>query len=518
MPLPALASPGVYIEELQSNVHPVVGVATSITAFIGRALRGPSDQPTSISSFADFGRTYGGLWVDAPLGYAVQQFFLNGGTQALIVRAQHKAAASKLALGANMVLIAANEGSWGDALAARVDYQTKDTSNSSLFNLFVKDTGTGVLESFRNVSIDASDPRYVKHVLEQMSQLVRVNSAPPLVRPAETTAAPADKDPYSAAGNAYVVAAGDKGSDGDPLKDDDVSSAAVQTAGQGIWLLEKADLFNLLCLPPPTRDTDWKQTTWDAAVAYAKGRRAFVIVDSPSDWSKATDATSGITSLVTHSDSAAIYYPRVLLADPLKENRLDTFAACGVVAGIYARTDAQRGVWKAPAGIDAAMLGVSGLSLGGQPGIVTDSDNGALNPRGINCLRNFPVAGNVVWGARTLDGADQLSSQWKYIPVRRLAYFMEESLYRSTQWVVFEPNDEPLWSQIRLNIGAFMQTLFQQGAFEGTTPSEAYFVQCDASTTTQTDIDNGIVNIIVGFAPLKPAEFVVIQIQQIAPQ
>jgi len=139
-----------------------------------------------------------------------------------------------------------------------------------------------------------------------------------------------------------------------------------------------------------------------------------------------------------------------------------------------------------------------------------------LNPLGINCLRTFPVYGTVVWGARTIDGNDQRGSEWKYVPVRRMALFLEESLYRGTQWVVFEPNDEPLWAQIRLNIGAFLQGLFRQGAFQGKSAKEAYFVKCDRETTTQADINLGIVNILVGFAPLKPAEFVVLKIQQIA--
>jgi hypothetical protein len=182
------------------------------------------------------------------------------------------------------------------------------------------------------------------------------------------------------------------------------------------------------------------------------------------------------------------------------------------VAGVFARTDATRGVWKAPAGQDAGLIGVPQLSVP-----LTDDENGELNPLGINCLRAFPVIGRVVWGARTLDGADRLASEWKYVPVRRVALFIEESLYRGTKWVVFEPNDEPLWAQIRLNVGAFMSDLFRQGAFQGDRRS-AYFVKCDKDTTTQNDIDKGIVNILVGFAPLKPAEFVVIKIQQIAGQ
>jgi phage tail sheath protein FI len=143
-------------------------------------------------------------------------------------------------------------------------------------------------------------------------------------------------------------------------------------------------------------------------------------------------------------------------------------------------------------------------------------ENGELNPLGINCLRSMPAIGPVVWGSRTLKGDDRLASEWKYIPIRRLALYIEESLYRGTQWVVFEPNDEPLWAQIRLNVGAFMHNLFRQGAFQGSTPREAYFVKCDKETTTQNDRNLGIVNIVIGFAPLKPAEFVIIKIQQIA--
>ena len=183
------------------------------------------------------------------------------------------------------------------------------------------------------------------------------------------------------------------------------------------------------------------------------------------------------------------------------------------MAGLYARTDANRGVWKAPAGTEASLSGVQGLVYN-----LTDTENGQLNPLGLNCLRIFPVYGDVCWGARTLAGSDQMASQWKYVSVRRFALFLEESLYRGTKWVVFEPNDEPLWAQIRLNVGAFMQDLFRQGAFQGQTAQQAYFVKCDNETTTQTDIDNGIVNILVGFAPLKPAEFVVIKISQIAGQ
>jgi uncharacterized protein len=512
----ALTYPGVYIEELPSAVRTIASVATSITAFIGRALRGPTDMPVLVQSFADFTRVYGGLWVESTLGYAVQQFFLNGGGDALIVRAQRNGAAATATLPVGLGLIAASEGGWGTALRARVDHNTRPPEPgedpNTLFNVSVKDTGTGTIETFRNVSTDPNNARFITHVLKQQSQLIRVTGNVPALRPAENTAAPPGTDPFLEASTISFVGAALDG----------VAITPLQVVAS-LPLLDKADLFNLLCIPPCQRDptlpdAEVDRATWDAAVKYAKDRRAFVIVDAPSAWASPADAIAGLPATVTPSDSAAIYFPRLLISDALKENRLDSFAACGVVAGIYARTDAQRGVWKAPAGIEASLQGVSGLSLNGEPGTLTDGDSGQLNPLGINCLRSFPVVGTVVWGARTLDGADRLASQWKYVPVRRLAYFIEESLFRGTQWVVFEPNDEPLWAQIRLNVGAFMQTLFRQGAFQGSTPKDAYFVKCSGETTTQTDIDNGIVNIIVGFAPLKPAEFVVIQIQQISPQ
>lgn len=277
----------------------------------------------------------------------------------------------------------------------------------------------------------------------------------------------------------------------------------------GIYALESVDLFNLLCLPGIT-DTS---TLMDAA-SYCEERRAFFIVDAPDSVNSPADMASSVSgTALPKSDHAAVYYPWVYIGDPLKNGKLRLTAPSGTIAGLYARTDGNRGVWKAPAGTEANLTGVQSLAYP-----LTDRENGSLNPLGVNCLRVFPVYGAVSWGARTLRGADQMTSEYKYVPVRRLALYLEESLYRGTQWVVFEPNDEPLWAQIRLNIGAFMNTLFRQGAFQGSTPRDAYLVKCDSETTTQDDINRGVVNILVGFAPLKPAEFVVIQIQQLAGQ
>ncbi|KXU84625.1 phage tail protein [Caballeronia megalochromosomata] len=507
----ALTYPGVYIEELTSDVHTITGVATSITAFIGRTLRGPTDQPALVTSYADFTRLYGALWANSTLSYAVQQFFLNGGNQAVIVRVHRNAKPATCTLAAGLNLSAANEGDWGSKLMARVDWDTRAPGDTTLFNLFLKDGGTGATETFRNVSVTNTDARYLPTVLKQQSQLARV-AAMPAARPAKSGVPDPNKDPFS--NPAWYTAFG-PGADGDPVTDAEITG----TAGVGGFnLLDKVDLFNLMCIPPLESDTDVAIATWDQAAVYCARRRAVLIVDAPSKWNLAAAVVNDMNSgtFITPANNTAIYFPRLLVPDPLIENRLAAFAPCGVVAGICARTDTQRGVWKAPAGINATLVGVAGLTLDNEnPALLTDPDNGRINPLGVNCLRSFPVIGRVVWGARTGRGADALADQWKYLPVRRLAYYIEESLYRGTQWVVFEPNDEPLWAQIRMNIRDFMQTLFRQGAFQGTSPDDAYFVKCNSETTTQTDIDNGVVNIIVGFRPLEPAEFVVIQIQQI---
>ena len=288
-----------------------------------------------------------------------------------------------------------------------------------------------------------------------------------------------------------------------------------QSAKTGIYALLDVDLFNLLLIPETFDIVDGVQETAliAAAVALCESRRAFYIVDAPSN---RTLANIGLwaslnLNLGNASRNAATYFPAVRIVDPMDGMRPRAMAPSGTLAGIYSRTDAQRGVWKAPAGTDATLNGVLDLTLP-----VNDVENGQINPLGINVLRSFPAYGRVAWGARTARGADAQADEYKYIPVRRLALFLEESLYRGTQWVVFEPNDEPLWAQIRLNLGAFMNGLFRQGAFQGKTQAEAFFVKCDKETTTQADRNLGIVNIVVGFAPLKPAEFVVITIQQIA--
>lgn len=739
-----LSYPGVYIEEIPSGVRTITGVATSITAFIGRTRRGPVNDPIMINGFGDFERIFGGLWEQSPLSFAVRDFYLNGGSQAVIVRlysplfaddaarnlalgaatteaqtaatnisgfattaagafgatplsvataasgqvatagavgpaallaAQQVAAAAQtestrppymttaqrldisgltgtttgklnLSFGnqqtgdisfaslrhatqttaenavknalialtnigaggiANVIrtpnapdysfeiifggalatapqslivvsdnspiggtpivttslplpnaasvanaasaaagttaapgpaviaaanavapmnraqlsvdtldLEAVNPGVWGNQLRARVDHDVTPGA-TDLFNLSVRDGGTLNTETFRNVSVAPNHKRNITRVLEQESKLVRTRGALPLTPPAPNAPpplgiVPSGGDPFSSANSSGVTGA--QASDGNDLVGIDYTGS--QANKTGIFALENTDLFNILCVPPYSFAQDVEVSTWAAVASYCEQRRAMFIVDAPESWNdkdaaKGNGTTTGIAALGTNSKNGAVFFPRLRESNPLHDNQIETFVPCGAVAGVFARTDTQRGVWKAPAGLDATLVGVPQLSEA-----LTDAENGELNPLGINCLRAMPAVGRVVWGARTLQGDDRNASEWKYIPIRRLALFLEESLFRGTKWVVFEPNDEPLWAQIRLNLGAFMMSLFRQGAFQGSTPDKAFYVKCDGETTTQDDRNKGIVNIEVGFAPLKPAEFVVIKIQQMA--
>jgi uncharacterized protein len=508
--------PGVYIEEVPSGVRTIAGVPTSITAFVGSAPRGPVDGPQFINGFADYERLFGGLSPDSPMSYAVYQYFLNGGGQAIIVRLVGTGGQSAtVTLDNGAVLTARSAGAWGNQLRARVDHQNTDTDH---YNLTIRDLGTGEQERYLNVAIDNNSPDSLGNNLLS-SDLVSQTTAG-TGRPPAHADVPLGTDPFgpSAPTNSFEVS-NNAGANGGALAQGQYIGGTHQADKTGLFHLLKTDIFNILVIPPPTLTSDADTDVIDAALALCVDRRAMLIVDPPIAWTSigdATDPSTGIGGFFLSGDNtrnAALYFPRLRVNDPMGGAGQVDVPPSGAVAGVYARTDVQRGVWKAPAGTDASLTGVPQLSVP-----MTDLENGQLNPLGVNCLRSFPIYGRLVWGARTLRGADQLASEWKYVPVRRLALFIEESLYRGTKWVVFEPNDEPLWAQIRLNVGAFMQNLFRQGAFQGSSPREAYFVKCDKTTTTQNHINLGIVNIHVGFAPLKPAEFVIIKIQQMAGQ
>ena len=513
--------PGVYIEEIPSGVRTITGVATSITAFIGRTLRGPVNTPVRIQSYGDYARVFGGLWNDSTVSFAVNDFFRNGGTDAVIVRLENGADAATVDIGGLALEAAtkgvANPGDWANNLHGIVDLDVDPDAPANTFNLTLQlldrpdpvDGRVLSAETFRNVSTETTSPRFISDVLAQQSQF------------AHTTAVPAS--PTAGDGMFGDTGAGfTEGTNGNVLAStdyDNPADALMREEKRGLYALEDVDLFNLLVIPPRTPASEMPDTVLATALAYCQERRAMLILDPRDSWVDPAAVESDIDALrsalggTALGINAMVYFPRLSIANPLRDNRLEPIAPGGAMAGLIARTDTQRGVWKAPAGIDASLVGARELSY-----TLTDGENGRLNPLGVNCLRTITPYGNIRWGARTLAGDDRMASEWKYIPVRRTALYIEESLFRGLHWVVFEPNDATLWGQIRLNVGAFMHNLFRQGAFQGTTPRDAYLVKCDAETNPQSQIDLGIVTVLVGFAPLKPAEFVIIQIQQLAGQ
>jgi uncharacterized protein len=584
--------PGVYIEEIPSGVRTITGVATSIAAFIGRALRGPTDEAVTITSFADFEREFGGTWLESSLGYGVRDFFQNGGGQAIVVRLYNAAPAPdgggaapdekyEFTVG-GMGLVAKYPGKWGATLRAEIDRE--GLTDSSLFNLRISQ-GSGTGEAYLNLSTTTTSPRHFAQVLASESALISAASGATVTLSALNTAkqaydaarqtfetTPSDtnrtalwtaqdalwtasldtvsqaqrkyerakkfreqlptgdanlasaKAAENTAKTAFDTARGDAASgvsDGTHLTINNFLPASGELNKKGLFALEQADLFNLLVIPPylaPDQTVDVDVNLISAAAAYCERRRAMLLVESPKNWNTVATARKEFMDATddkvgTRSRNAALFFPRIKRKNPDRNNQIEEFPACGAIAGVFARTDVRRGVWKAPAGLAATLVDAPQLEVP-----MTDAENGLLNPLGVNCLRALGPAGRVIWGSRTLAGNDQLADEYKYIPVRRLALFLEESLYRGLHWVVFEPNDEPLWGQIRMNVGAFMNGLFRQGAFQGASPRDAYSVRCDKTTTTQNDINLGIVNIVVAFAPLKPAEFVILKLQQLAGQ
>jgi phage tail sheath protein FI len=485
----ALTYPGVYIEEVSSGVRTITGVATSIALFVGWAGRGPTDRAVRISSFGDYQRAFGPLDKRSLLGYGVRHFFDNGGADAYILRlAGAGALASKAVIG-QLTVEASSPGLWGNGYALRITLRPAPDNARFKLEVLDKNNNNAVVESFENLSMNSTDARFAQSVINERSAFIKVTVA-------ANTPPPAGTSDLAAGAEGTVLVPGTAG----------FQTALLAQFGIGT-VTDRIDIFNLLCVPGET-----DAATLGTLQGHCKRRRAFLVADA-SPTATVASLNAGLPASLTGSDAnhSAVFFPWVKAPDPLQDNALVAFPPSGFVAGVFARTDSSRGVWKAPAGSEASLNGATGLAI-----TMSDAENGQLNPLGINCLRTLPVYGNVVWGSRTMHGQSDRGSEWKYVPVRRMALFLEESLYRGTQWVVFEPNDEPLWAQIRLNIGAFLQGLFRQGAFQGRSPREAYFVKCDRETTTQADINLGIVNILVGFAPLKPAEFVILKLQQIA--
>lgn len=505
--------PGVYVQEVPSGVRTIAGVSTSTTIFIGAAVWGPVNEPVLCLNYSDFDRTFTSSVAQGDLARSVRLFFLNGGTKCYVMRVgrendptpANNVSTSTVtlddSLAADTLIINARyPGVLGDSVRAIVEHPPASATefDLTLFRLVPKPSG-GFAETDKQTWKGVSmDPIHARYALKYVDYKWAVLGAP--------TPANVNRPVITPAGPPPVPAALTTGGDGVALATTDYDSAYI--------IIDKeVDLFNLMVL---TRNNSGAtlRSLWGNASVFCQQKRAFLLMDPEDSWTTVQIATNnvvGVSTLRTGlvSDHSAVYYPKLIV----HENEAPVeVGPSGAIAGLMARIDSSRGVWKAPAGTEADIRGINGLEYR-----FSDGENGVLNPRAVNTIRIFPN-GIVSWGARTMEGDDDFGSEYKYIPIRRTALFIEESLYRGLKWVVFEPNDEPLWSQIRLNVGAFMHDLFRQGAFQGKTKQEAYFVKCDSETTTQNDINLGVVNVWVGFAPLKPAEFVVLYLQQMTGQ
>jgi Bacteriophage tail sheath protein len=530
--------PGIYIEELPSSAHTITAAPTSITVFVGYThpfKTNPNNwgQAIEIFSYADYEREFGGSYesglIDSNVADAVNMFFLNGGSDAFVVALQpkeytdsqgnsdSKAVSAKGAIkpatmlfgtAPNAIEFTALEPVDSVSMTVTISNPQKTVAAGDTADLVVS-YGTKT-ETYRKVNLIHGDPNYIETRIgtaaNPVSSLVTVSpdSAYPTTYPFPAgKTVMQDTSAFTTPGGAIGVF-------------DPADFAPVFQADSN---LDKVPIFNLLVVPGIIN-----AAVLSEALAFCERKFAFLIMDPPlidtadggsTDYigkfiDQSGDANSNVAPL---SQNGALYFPYLQSFDPVTANPIN-LPPSGFVAGIFANTDTNRGVWKAPAGLAAIILNTTGVV---PAGLMTDPRQGDLNNKGVNCLRSFST-GTVVFGARTLVSSNPAFQQWKYVPVRRMALFIEQTLRANLTWVIFEPNDSPLWTAIRTSIEGFMLSLFNQGALQGATPSQAFQVKCDSSTTTQDDINNGIVNIIVAFAPLKPAEFVVIKIAQLAGQ
>jgi Bacteriophage tail sheath protein len=413
----------------------------------------------------------------------------------------------------SFTLAAANPGTWGNSLVATISPAPAVGTSApapGVFNLAVqRRSGKSVLasESYQNLTIsDPTSSQYAPSVVAASQLVVLAPQAPG----ATGFALPAPSAPST-----LVFGGGTDGSVTSPVDAATLLGNAF-AAGNPLSPLDAIapSVFNLLCMPTLANASDTMiESLFAQAMSFCADRQAFFLLDIPPTVQTADQMQTWAENFTGEDNySAAVYFPRLSMPDPLNGYRPKNVAASGTLAGVYAASDTAVGVWKAPAGTTAVLQGVTPVLQ------VTDAENGTLNTMGVNLLRTFPIYGNISWGARTLAGADQIDSQWKYIPVRRLVDYIEQSLTQSLKWAVFQPNGPTLWANLAQEVSTFLQGLYNQGALFGTTPAQAYFVTCDATTTTPTDIAQGIVNILIGVAPVDPAEFVILQIQQIAGQ
>jgi phage tail sheath protein FI len=489
--MPEYLSPGVYVEEVDTGNKPIEGVATSTVGFLGIAERGPI-KPAFISNFGEYRRTFGGYvkegLQDRYLTYGVEGFFQNGGKRCFVARVA-SAAATQLAKATfdGMEVTAIGPGKWGENVAIEISQAA--LQGPAPANEFFKLT----VLYWSATPVDTQLPPDIR---EDYDNLVPAQNATNFFERQVNGSSVLVTVKFLAAGRPNdTVAPTFLGSANDGTIDATDFSTALDE-------LEKIDEIAIVCCPD---ENDFTAITDKLVTQCETLKDRFAILQ----------ASDGVIPVLNHRPSrvskyAAYYYPWLRITNPLTQLPMD-IPPGGHLAGIYARSDIERGVHKAPA--NEIIRGLYFDPLDPTAGLrvqVTKGDQDVLNPRGVNVLRYFAGRGNLVWGARTTT----LDPDWKYVNVRRLFIFVEESIEEATQWVVFEPNDEPLWARVRRSVSDFLTRLWMDGMLQGKVREEAYFVRCDRSTMTQADIDNGKLIMLIGIAPVKPAEFVIFRIGQ----
>jgi phage tail sheath protein FI len=533
--MPEYLSPGVYVEEVDTGNKPIEGVATSTVGFFGVAERGPLDA-TLVTSFSEYVRNFGRYVPNRYLARGVEGFFQNGGKRCYIARVTATGATPANATNSNnqFTITALGLGTWpNNRLAFKVSPAGQDVQNPNLFRLTVMywdSTVSGlpapanvidptdplavtdpnrrnptILESFDNLSTDPLAGNFFEREINGVSVLVKIARVTPNPAPAR----PANQPALPAAGARmsppiFFTNGADGANNGVPVAADFLGDpTALPGQRRGLLALEDIDEIAILCCPD---ESAFPANIPGAVIEQCERLKdRFAILQSQQGPVPVNNLQPSVISKY-----GGFYYPWIRIPDPLTGMPLD-IPPGGHIAGIYARSDIERGVHKAPA--NEVIRGLYLDPADPAAGLTVKVNKGQqdiLNPKGVNVLRNFPGRGNLVWGART----STLDPDWKYINVRRLFIFVEESIDEATQWVVFEPNDEPLWARVRRSVGDFLTRLWMDGMLQGKSKEEAYFVRCDRTTMTQADIDNGKLIMLIGIAPVKPAEFVIFRIGQ----
>jgi phage tail sheath protein FI len=478
---------------------PIERLPTAVTAFVGRALKGPLNTPTPIASFAEFQRQFGGLWQPSTLGYALEQFFENGGRQALVVRVANGARAPTLRLptGRGDLLLQGRQPGTREYLRAAVDYDGIGADDTDQFNLVLQRLqlpGSELVEAqeiMRRVSVLPGSERSLERVLAR-SRLARLAGRVPEERPARTLPA----RPGAVVG---YVAAGNDGADGTDLTDYDlIGDAATAT---GLFALRGGPRFELLCVPPLSRSQDIGLATLHVATQLCRAQQALLIVDPPSGWDSVEAALAGATHWAFQSEQALLYFPRLLAPDRLR-GRTELFAGCGAAAGLIARGDETSPPWAAAAG-DTPLLRAPL-----RPQFALDElQRARLAQLGVNCFDQVRPGTGAVRSTRTLLAENAARGEWRFLPARRLALWLQACVLEGTRWTRLTTGGPAQWQRVREQVEAFLDGLAAEGAFAGRDSEERFFAICDERLNPPASVAQGRCCLLFGFAAWRAGEF-----------